>query len=204
MLVRSRCVRLEIRDGATLYSEFAGSIACRQFLIEAGRTRVAPQTLAFVDGPGVDALAAGGSSKPISLASFQEMWDLHAQPQLHLLAERAEDFDRDASIWYVLTPFPAQFKDQGEAGSVIYTEFAGGIGRRDFEVWPDRVAVGPYETQAAYELDPVKIAVELGIDETGSIIPATMRPRRIRHADFETNWERFAIPHLRELASRSF
>lgn len=197
-----RCERTQLDDDTTFYTEYDGVIACRQFRIQDGRTFVALHSMAFLDALcGADRLRSRPSTV-IGLAAFQEMWDRYAQPELNRFAQQHADPSADASIWYVLTPFPAEFKGQGEAGSLIYTEFAGGTGRRDFEVWPDHVEVAPYETVAAYDVEPVIAAVERGVDDSGRAIPETMRPQRISHAEFEAQWEKHAIPRLRELARR--
>lgn len=203
MVIPVRCTRGELDDGATLYSEFDGLIACRQFRIRDGQTLVAPHSMAFLDAlHGADTLRSR-PSEVIGLATFQEMWDHCAQLELNRLADQHTDPNGDASIWYILTPFPAEFKSQGEAGSLIYTEFAGGTGRRDFEVWPNHTEVAPYETVAASDLGPMVAAVELGIDDSGMPIPETMRPKRISHAEFEAKWAMYAIPRLREIAIRN-
>lgn len=202
MVVTMRCERTQFDDDAVLYTEYDGLIACRQFLIRDGQTLVAPHSMSFLDALGGADTLRSLPSNVIGLPTFQEMWERYAQSELRRISGHNDDRGADASIWYVLTPFPAEFKGQGEAGSLIYTEFAGGTGRRDFEVWPDHVEVAPYETVAAYDVEPVIAAVERGVDDSGRAIPETMRPQRISHAEFEAQWEKHAIPRLRELARR--
>jgi hypothetical protein len=185
-----------------MYAERARRWRNRQFRIHNGQTLIAPYSIAFADATGGADTLAPAPSHTITLRAFQEMWDHYAQPELRRLAEQWSDPRADGTIWHVLTPFPAEFKGRGEADSLIYTECAGGTGRRDFEVWPDHVEVAPYETVAAYDLEPVTAAVELGRDDSGVVIPKAMRPKRISHAEFEAQWERHAIPGLRELALR--
>ncbi len=107
----------------------------------------------------------------------------------------------DPSIRYFHSPFPAEFKI-AEAASDIYTEFAGGVARRSFEVFSARTLVAPYDGGIpVMGTDEMVRATNEELGLSGASIEHGLRPMEIRHAQFEELWEEHALPRLRELAS---
>lgn len=98
------------------------------------------------------------------------------------------------------SPFPAELK-RDEPSSAIYDEFADGVARRSFEVFPDHTEVGPYDCGIP-EVDAgfVLRAAREGVDPDGVPFDPRLRPVVISHAKFEAMWEQYALPRLRVLA----
>ncbi|HEY7020783.1 MAG TPA: hypothetical protein VH349_06660 [Ktedonobacterales bacterium] len=201
----------------TWYSEYSGIFPTRQFaLASVGAVAVAPFDLPFGFDKDSRALAPGlplsvkdrlppmAGVKPISFADFERLWESHAQPRIHEVAQHARQVsvispDGDATM-YVASPFPASFKgsDDTEGDSTLYFEYAAGIGRRFFELWASgEVWVsGPGEVGGAETL----VAARDGLDRSGEEIEPGLRPLLITHAEFEAVWERYAIPYLHRAA----
>jgi hypothetical protein len=201
----------------TWYGEYSGIFPTRQFAVAgAGAVAVAPFDLPFGFDKDSRALAHGlplsvkdrrppvAGVNPISFADFERLWEAHAQPRIHELAQRAGQVsvipqDGDATM-YVASPFPASFKgrDGAEGDSTLYCEYAAGIGRRSFELWASgEVWVsGPGEVGGAETL----VAARDGLDGSGEEIESGLRPLLITHAEFEALWERYAIPYLHRAA----
>jgi hypothetical protein len=199
------------------YGEYSGIFPTRQFAVaDAGAVAVAPFDLPFGFDKDSRALVHGlplsmkdrlpplAGVKPISFAGFERMWESHAQPRFHELAQHAGQVsaipqDGDATL-YVASPFPASFKgrDDTEGDSTLYFEYAAGIGRRSFELWANgEVWVSdPGEVGGAETL----VAARDGMDWSGEEIEPGLRPLLITHAEFEALWERYAIPYLHRAA----
>jgi hypothetical protein len=201
----------------TWYSEYSGIFPTRQFAVTSGgAVVVAPFDLpfgfdkdarAFVHGLPLsvkDRLPPVAGVNPISFADFERLWELHAQPRIHEVVQQAEKAsaipqDGDATM-YVASPFPATFKgrDDTEGDSMLYFEYATGIGRRFFELWESgEVWVsGPGEVGGAEML----LAARDGLDGSSEEIEPGLRPLLITHGEFEALWERYAIPYLHRAA----
>lgn len=188
------------------YGEYCGIFSAREFIIWTdGRVEVAPFDFPFrqetrnpvhpPDLPGVT---------PVAYSVFEALWERTAQPRLHVLAQaHTEPLPDEAHIHYFHSPFPAEFKFN-EGSSDIYAEFAGGVARREVEVWENEAVVSPYECGLADMGAEVYLnAARGGVDELGEPVDLKLRPREISHLEFEAQGEAHGLPRLRALAAQS-
>jgi hypothetical protein len=181
-----------------------GIYSVREFVLgPGGRAAVAPFERPFrglghpTEPPDLAGIAT------VSLQEFESQWEQCAQPRLHALATARPAAAVDASIHYFRAPFPADFK-VNEAGSDIYTEYAGGVARRSFEVFADHTLVAPYDMGIPEPgIDDVLLAAREGRLAEGALIDPQLRPEEVSHSVFEALWEHWALPRLHVLAALS-
>lgn len=200
--VRHYRAPIQLEDGlsGTWYAEFDGTFSTREFIVGVDRILAAPFDFRF--------RAAGHPTEPpplpdvaaIPLIEWESLWDRLAQPRLDVLASSRDESDEQDSIHYFLAPFPQELKHD-EEGSVLYYEYADDAARRHFEVWPNAVAVAPYDTGTPEaDLAEVLLMVRDGIDASGQVVDPRFRGRELSHREFEAEWRRHAIPRLRVIA----
>lgn len=172
------------------YAEYDGRFVCREFWITKTGTIVAPYDLPFSDVEDVNDVPPHRNAEELPLRDFQVVWQTHAWPRLRaILTEHNRAKPRALPIVKHLHTHMTD--DEGEYGEgEWYVEFADGIARRQFEVYPHRVLVAPYDIGLSESLD------SLMEEETEN------RLREIPAADFQRLWESKAEPRLMAIGQR--
>jgi hypothetical protein len=186
------------------YGEYDGIFTVREFVVRQDEhALVAPFDMPFREpGHPTEPPALAGIA-PISLQTFETLWEQCAQPRLQALTRVRPAPVADTSVRYFRSPFPNEYK-VSEATSDIYTEYAAGVARRSFEVFADHTLVAPYDVGIPeVDSDEMLQAAHGGLAPDGALIDARLRPKEIRHDMFETLWEQRALPRLHELAELS-
>lgn len=170
----------------TWYAEFNGWPARREFEVYADQVLVAPHDLEFSKFD----LKLGRPHKieaiPILMPEFEAVWERSAQPTLRNIAARCPTDNALQRVQYVHYPYPGKFNKSGLGTS--YLEFAGGMGRRLCEVYPDHTFVAPFDI--GHPLD----------EDIGDITKSDGYFQAMTHAEFEAIWEQNAIRRLQEIA----
>jgi hypothetical protein len=185
------------------YGEYSEYFACRLFAVCSEHVAVAPYDIAFIEAQGLNDPPAGNNLQLITFHEFEALWDIVAQPRLRVLATQHVNPLPSAQVLYVNSPFPASFK-YNEPSSNLYTEWANGVARRHFEVFPDHTVVATHDPEATWpeHFEVVARAVESGTDDEGNPIDPLLRPVALSHAAFEATWEKYALERLRILAAQ--
>src|SRR5262249_49271876 len=143
---------------------------------------VAPFDLPFVSYDEMEQLFMSQGAKRITFEEFEQEWECCTSEGYADLAREVLP-GSTAKARYFLAPFPADIPERRDC--TWYAEFAAGIDRRQVEVGPTQVFVAPSDIGLADQFETVledDLYVEISLGEFNSI------------------WQQFAAPRLREIA----